>query len=100
MVSRDSLRAGSYSSSAQTRVSQAQAERVWSTNHTEGQALKRRTGTSRINMLKFLALHRPSNGVWTKWPLPERLSKMGTKYFSRDFLQITGMAIKIVRISK
>jgi len=45
---------------------------VWSTDHTEGQALKRRTGTSGINVFQFLALHRPSNGPWTKRPLPER----------------------------
>ncbi|KAI8023964.1 hypothetical protein LOK49_LG03G01280 [Camellia lanceoleosa] len=45
---------------------------VWSTDHTEGQALKQRTGTSGIDVLQFLALHLPSNGPWTKWPLPER----------------------------
>ncbi|KAL0290281.1 UNVERIFIED_CONTAM: hypothetical protein Sangu_2580900 [Sesamum angustifolium] len=26
---------------------------------------------------KFLALHRPSNGPWTKWPLPERTMSKG-----------------------
>ncbi|KAL5070674.1 hypothetical protein RYX36_021561 [Vicia faba] len=50
---------------------------VWSTDHTEGQALKRRTGTSRINVFQFLALHRPSNGPWTKRPLPERTMSRG-----------------------
>ncbi|KAL0315239.1 UNVERIFIED_CONTAM: hypothetical protein Scaly_2875600 [Sesamum calycinum] len=48
-----------------------------STDHTEGQALKRRTGTSGINVFQFLALHRPSNGPWTKWPLPERTMSKG-----------------------
>ncbi|KAL5070667.1 hypothetical protein RYX36_021554 [Vicia faba] len=50
---------------------------VWSTDHTEGQALKRRTGTSGINVFQFLALHRPSNGPWTKRPLPERTMSRG-----------------------
>ncbi|CAI8615508.1 unnamed protein product [Vicia faba] len=50
---------------------------IWSTDHTEGQALKRRTGTSGINVFQFLALHRPSNGPWTKWPLPERTMSRG-----------------------
>ncbi|KAF3617182.1 NADH-ubiquinone oxidoreductase chain 5 [Capsicum annuum] len=50
---------------------------IWSTDHTEGQALKRRTGTSGINVFQFLALHRPSNGPWTKRPLPERTMSKG-----------------------
>ncbi|RDY14784.1 hypothetical protein CR513_00084, partial [Mucuna pruriens] len=50
---------------------------LWSTDHTEGQALKRRTGTSGINVFQFLALHRPSNGPWTKRPLPERTMSRG-----------------------
>ncbi|KAK8499203.1 hypothetical protein V6N12_076053 [Hibiscus sabdariffa] len=50
---------------------------IWSTDHTEGQALKRRTGTSGINVFQFLALHRPSNGPWTKRPLPERTMSRG-----------------------
>nr|GEV80056.1 zinc finger, CCHC-type [Tanacetum cinerariifolium] len=50
---------------------------IWSTDHTEGQALKRRTGTSGINVFKFLALHRASNRPWTKRPLPERTMSMG-----------------------
>ncbi|KAE8009083.1 hypothetical protein FH972_005537 [Carpinus fangiana] len=40
-------------------------------------ALKRRTGTSGINVFQFLALHRPSNGPWTKRPLPERTMSRG-----------------------
>ncbi|KAK5769881.1 hypothetical protein PVK06_049921 [Gossypium arboreum] len=52
-------------------------------------ALKRRTGTSGINVFQFLALHRPSNGPWTKRPLPERTMSRGppppphTRYISR-----------------
>ncbi|CAN4099584.1 unnamed protein product [Withania somnifera] len=38
---------------------------------------KRRTGTSEINMFQFMALHRPSNGPWTKRPLPERTMSRG-----------------------
>ncbi|RRT54274.1 hypothetical protein BHE74_00015650 [Ensete ventricosum] len=45
---------------------------VWSTDHIQGQALKRRTGTSGINVFQFLALHRLSNRPWTKRPLPDR----------------------------
>lgn len=66
---------------------------VWSTDHTEGQALKRRTGTSGINVFQFLALHRPSNGPWTKRPLPERTMSRGppppTRYISRLWAAIT-----------
>ena len=69
---------------------------VWSTDHTEGQALKRRTGTSGINVFKFLALHRPSNGPWTKRPLPERTMSRGpppphthTRYILRLWAAIT-----------
>ncbi|KAL8099478.1 hypothetical protein AgCh_031926 [Apium graveolens] len=40
-------------------------------------ALKRRTGTGRINVFQFLALHQPSNGPWTKRPLPERTMSRG-----------------------
>ena len=29
-------------------------------------------------MFQFLALHRPSNGPWTKWPLPEKDYVQGT----------------------
>ncbi|KAG5071823.1 hypothetical protein JHK86_007034 [Glycine max] len=57
---------------------------LWSIDHTEGQALKRRTGMSGINVFQFLALHRPSNGPWTKRPLPER-----TMYISRLWVAIT-----------
>nr|XP_007149658.1 hypothetical protein PHAVU_005G088300g [Phaseolus vulgaris]ESW21652.1 hypothetical protein PHAVU_005G088300g [Phaseolus vulgaris] len=42
-------------------------------------ALKRRTGTSGINVFQFLALHRPSNGPWTKRPLPERTMSQDTR---------------------
>ena len=67
---------------------------VWSTDHTEGQALKRRTGTSGINVFQFLALHRPSNGPWTKRPLPERTMSRGpppppTRYILRLWAAIT-----------
>lgn len=67
---------------------------VWSTDHTEGQALKRRTGTSGINVFQFLALHRPSNGPWTKRPLPERTMSKGpppppTRYILRLWAAIT-----------
>lgn len=67
---------------------------VWSTDHTEGQALKRRTGTSGINVFQFLALHRPSNGPWTKRPLPERTMSRGpppppTRYILRLWVAIT-----------
>ncbi|WOG81053.1 hypothetical protein DCAR_0100198 [Daucus carota subsp. sativus] len=37
----------------------------------------RRTGTSGINVFQFLALHQPSNGPWTKRPLPERTMSRG-----------------------
>ncbi|GER38148.1 NADH-ubiquinone oxidoreductase chain, partial [Striga asiatica] len=67
---------------------------VWSTDHTEGQALKRRTGTSGINVFQFLALHRPSNGPWTKRTLPERTMSKGpppppTRYILRLWAAIT-----------
>lgn len=58
---------------------------VWSTDHTEGQALKRRTGTSGFNVFQFLALHRTSNGPWTKRPLPER----------KDYVQGTAAPHKV-----
>jgi hypothetical protein len=58
---------------------------VWSTDHTEGQALKRRTGRSGFNVFQFLALHRPSNGPWTKRPLPER----------KDYVQGTAAPHKV-----
>lgn len=67
---------------------------VSSTDHTEGQALKRRTGTSGISVFKFLALHRPSNGPWTKRLLPERTMSRGppplyTRYILRLWAAIT-----------
>ncbi|CAN4127075.1 unnamed protein product [Withania somnifera] len=59
----------------------------------EALALKRRTGTSGINVFQFLALHRPSNGPWTKRPLPERTMSRGppppTRYISRLWAAIT-----------
>ncbi|CAK7324609.1 unnamed protein product [Dovyalis caffra] len=65
----------------------------YDTDHTEGQALKRRTGTSGINVFQFLALHRPSNGPWTKRPLPERTMSRGppppTRYILRLWAAIT-----------
>lgn len=68
---------------------------VESTDHTEGQALKRRTGRSGINVFQFLALHRPSNGPWTKWPLPQIRGlcpgdrRPPTRYISRLWAAIT-----------
>ncbi|KRH12696.1 hypothetical protein GLYMA_15G187800v4 [Glycine max] len=51
------------------------------------------TGTSGINVFQFLALHRPSNGPWTKRPLPERTMSRGppppTRYISRLWAAIT-----------
>ncbi|CAE5979354.1 unnamed protein product [Arabidopsis arenosa] len=57
-------------------------------------ALKRRTGTSGINVFNFLALHLPSNGPWTKRPLPETTMSRGpppppTRYISRLWAAIT-----------
>ncbi|KAL8514679.1 hypothetical protein ACS0TY_013678 [Phlomoides rotata] len=60
-------------------------------------ALERRTGTSGINVFQFLALHRPSNGPWTKWSLPERTMSKGppppppppTRYILRIWAVIT-----------
>ncbi|OAY69823.1 hypothetical protein ACMD2_04715 [Ananas comosus] len=66
------------------RRKEALVNRHNNTDHTEGQALKRRTGTSGINVFQFLALHRLSNGPWTKRPLPER-----TMYISRLWAAIT-----------
>ena len=46
-------------------------------------------------MFKFLALHRPSNGPWTKRPLPERKDYVPwtaappTRYISRLWAAIT-----------
>ncbi|GLT65607.1 hypothetical protein SLA2020_380280, partial [Shorea laevis] len=50
--------------------------------------------TSGINVFQFLALHRPSNGPWTKRPLPERTKSRGpppppTRYISRLWAAIT-----------
>ncbi|KAL9453236.1 hypothetical protein AB3S75_008938 [Citrus x aurantiifolia] len=55
-------------------------------------ALKRRTGTRGINVFQFLALHRPSNGPWTKWPLPERTMSRGPPphHKERDSLKSQG----------
>ncbi|GMN41279.1 hypothetical protein TIFTF001_010498 [Ficus carica] len=60
-----------------------------STDHTEGQALKRRTGTSGINVFQFLALHRPSNGPWTKWS-HRHLMPMGRYNYPRRHLKLEG----------
>lgn len=41
------------------------------------EALKRRMGTSGINVLQFWALHRPRNEPWTKRSLPKRNMSSG-----------------------
>ncbi|KAL8104436.1 hypothetical protein AgCh_028595 [Apium graveolens] len=60
--------------------------------HAATMALKRRTGTGGINVFQFLALHQPSNGPWTKRPLPERTMSRApppTRYISRLWAAIT-----------
>nr|GEY10696.1 altered inheritance of mitochondria protein [Tanacetum cinerariifolium] len=41
----------------------------------ESESLKFPVGSK--NVFQFLALHRPSNRPWIKWPLPERTMSMG-----------------------
>ncbi|KAI3681389.1 hypothetical protein L6452_36183 [Arctium lappa] len=58
-------------------------------------------GTSGINVFQFLALHRPSNGPWTKRPLPERTMSMGPPRppqgrAARRFLTLAGYDMKCV----